>query len=155
MTVGGTINTAYKFKVEGNGLFTTNVGIDGTLRVDGKITNEGKALMLSNSGTTLRTGFSRGSFTYNFGAGSSTDITFCITKFEGDNDNVRVMIGQYIPGAGSSNTGCLIFTPIATAATSAVCGNSSQATIRVTNACAVPVSTGSGAILYLMSSVTN
>ncbi len=168
MTVGGTINTAYKFKVEGNGLFTTNVGINGTLRtdgavnfnstlvVDGKITNEGKGLVLSNSGTTLRAGFNSGTFTVTLGGGVSTDLTFCVTKFAGDNDNVRVMTGQFIPGSGNANVGCLIFTPIATAPSSAACGASySQATIRITNACSSSANTGSNAVLYYMSVVTN
>lgn len=168
MTVGGIINTAYKFKVEGNGLFTTNVGIDGTLRtdgavnfnstlsVDGKITSEGKGLMLSNSATTLRASFHSGVFSLTLPAGNSADIPFCITKFTGDNDNVRVLTGQFIPGSGSSNTGCLIFLPIATSSTSAACaGNSSQATIRITNGCSTTASTGTNATLYYMSVITN
>ena len=153
--IGAASSNSYKLRVEGNGLFTTNVGIDGTLRVDGKVTNDGRGIVKSNTSTTLRAGFSSGSFSAAFNAGQSYNIKFCITKFTGDNDNIRVMPAQFIPGSGNANAGCLVFIPTATAQTDADCGGGSSANIRVTNTCSSSANSGSSATLYLFSVVTD
>ena len=62
-------------------LLQTNVGINGTARIDGKLTNYGKAIVFSNSIITLRTGFTTGTFTLVLLAGNSADATFCIISF--------------------------------------------------------------------------
>ncbi len=153
--IGVASSNSYKLRVEGNGLFTTNVGIDGTLRVDGKITNDGKGIVKSNSGTTLRAGFTTGSFSAAFSAGESYNIKFCVTKFTGDNDNIRVMPAQFIPGSGNVNVGCLVFLPTATTQSDAACGGGSSANIRITNTCSSSANSGSSATLYLFSVVTD
>jgi hypothetical protein len=165
--VGGSYTSSYRLYVNGNALINTNLGVNGTARVDGatnlnstlsvdgKITNAGKAIMLSNSSTTLRSGFSKGTFGVLLAAGASTNIEFCIPNFTGDNDNVRVMTAQFIPGSGNANAGCFIFTPMATAQSSAACSGGSSVTIRVTNGCASSANTGTNAVLHLFSVVTN
>lgn len=165
--VGSYYNPSYRLYVNGNALINTNLGVNGTARVDGatnlnstlsvdgKITNAGKAIMLSNSSTTLRSGFSKGTFGVLLAAGASTNIEFCIPNFTGDNDNVRVMTAQFIPGTGNSNAGCFIFTPISTDQSSAACGGGSSVFIRITNGCASSANTGTNAALHLFTVVTN
>jgi hypothetical protein len=154
--VGGAYNSSYRLRVEGNGLFTTNVGIDGTLRVDGKITNDGKAIMKSNSSTTLRSGFSSGTFTYSMGAGGSAEIEFCITSFTGNNTNVRVMVAQFIPGSGASaNAGSVTINVIETIASGGACGNGSSAIVKFSNTTSSTMNLGSNAVLYLYTVVTD
>lgn len=165
--VGGYYNPSYRLYVNGNALINTNLGVNGTARVDGatnlnstlnvdgKITNAGKAIMLSNSGTTLRSGFSKGTFGIALAAGASTNIEFCIPNFTGDNDNVRVMTAQFIPGTGNSNAGCFIFTPIGTDQSSTACSGGSSAFVRITNGCASTANTGTNAVLHLFTVVTN
>jgi hypothetical protein len=102
MAIGTFLSSTYKLHVNGNMLVRTNVGIDGTARIDGKLTNEGKTTFLSNSTTTLRTGFNAGTFTRTLAAGNSADATFCITSFAGNNNNVRVSVAQFAPRSGAS-----------------------------------------------------
>jgi hypothetical protein len=159
--VGVAFNASYKLLVQGNGLFTTNVGIDGTLRVDGtatiggKITNEGKALMLSNSTTTLRGGFSSGTFTLALNAGQAIDIVFCIPTFVGGNGNVRPMISQFVPGTGSSNFGGVNMILHTVDASSPNCGGGSSVTVRFQNNSSSIANLGTNAILHLFTMVTN
>jgi hypothetical protein len=153
--VGASYSGSYKLYVDGNGIFTTNLGIDGTLRVDGKITNGGKGIMKSNSSTTLRAGFTSGTFGASFSAGQGYNITFCITGFSGNNGNIRVMPAQFIPGSGNVNPGCLLFLPLATDPSDPACGGGSSAMVRVTNTCSVSANSGSSAVLYLFSVATD
>lgn len=165
--VGGSYNSSYRLYINGNALINTNLGVNGnarvdgsttlnsTLTVDGKITNGGKAIMLSNTGTTLRSGFTKGAFGVVLAAGASTNIEFCIPNFTGDNDNVRVMTAQFIPGSGNSNAGCFIFTPISTDPSSSACSGGSSAFVRVTNGCSSSANTGTNAVLHLFTVVTN
>ena len=159
--IGAAFNASYKLRVEGNGLFTTNVGIDGTLRVDGtatiggKLTNEGKAMMLSNSTTTLKAGFSSGTFSLSLTAGQALDVPFCITNFTGGNANVRPMISQFLPGTGASNFGGVIMTLHAVSPTSASCGGSSSVTVRFQNASNSTANLGTNAVLHLLTVVTD
>lgn len=159
--VGTAFNSNYKLLVEGNGLFTTNVGIDGTLRVDGtatiggKITNEGKGLMLSNSGTTLRGGFSSGSFNLSLTAGQAIDIIFCIPNFTGGNGNVRPMISHFVPGTGASNFGGVNMILHTIDSSSPECGGGSSVKVRFQNTSGSTANLGTGAILHLFTMVTN
>ncbi len=165
--IGGSYSPSYRLYVNGNALINTNLGVNGsarvdgatslnsTLTVDGKITNGGKAIMLSNSGTTLRSGFTKGAFGVLLAAGASHTIEFCIPNFTGDNDNVRVMTAQFIPGSGNSNAGCFIFTPIGTDQSSSACSGGSSAFVRVTNGCSSSANTGTNAVLHLFTVVTN
>jgi hypothetical protein len=153
--IGTTFSSSYMLLVDGNGLFKTNLGIDGNLRVNGKITNDGKGIVKSNSSTTLRAGFSSGTFGLALNPGQSTNVTFCITKFVGDNDNIRVMPAQFIPGPGNSNVGCLIFLPTTTTSSNADCGGGSSVNMRITNSCSSDANTGTNATLYLYSVATD
>ena len=154
--IGAGFNTSYKLLVSGNGLFTTNVGIDGTLRVDGKLTNEGKGIVLSNSSTTLRSGFTKGSFSYTMGAGGRVDISFCIIPFTGTNDNVRVMVAQFIPGSGaSSNAGDVNINVVGTTTSYGGGCNGYAATVRFSNTTSSTMDLGDGATLYLYTVVTD
>jgi hypothetical protein len=159
--VGASYNPSYKLMVEGNGLFTTNVGIDGTLRVDGtatiggKITNEGKGLMLSNSGTTLRGGFSSGSFNLSLTAGQAIDIIFCIPNFTGGNGNVRPMISHFVPGTGATNYGGVNMILHTIDVSSPECGGGSSVKVHFQNTSNSTANLGTGAILHLFTMVTN
>jgi len=81
MAIGASPSSNYKLHVNGNMLLQTNVGINGTARIDGKLPHYGKAIVLSNSIITLRTGFTTGTFTLVLLAGNSADATFCIISF--------------------------------------------------------------------------
>ncbi|RYZ58960.1 MAG: hypothetical protein EOO14_09000 [Chitinophagaceae bacterium] len=165
--IGASYSSSYRLYVNGNALINTNLGVNGsarvdgptnlnnTLTVDGKITNDGKAIMLSNSGTTLRSGFTKGAFGVVLAAGASTSVEFCIPKFTGNNDNVRVMSAQFVPGTGNSNAGCFIFTPMNTDQSSTACGGNSSVFVRITNGCANSANTGTNAVLHLFVVVTN
>lgn len=154
--IGAAYNSSYRLRVEGNGLFTTNVGIDGTLRVNGKITNDGSGIVKSNTATTLRAGFSSGTFGISLAAGASVEVPFCITAFSGSNNNVRVMISQFIPGSGASATaGNVTFNVVGTQASGGACGSGSTATVRMSNATSSTINLGSNAVLYLFSVVTD
>jgi len=159
--VGTAFHSNYKLLVEGNGLFTTNVGIDGTLRVDGtatiggKITNEGKGLMLSNTGTTLRGGFSSGSFNLSLTAGQAIDIIFCIPDFTGGNGNVRPMISHFAPGTGASNFGGVNMILHTIDSSSPECGGGSSVKVRFQNTSGSTANLGTGAILHLFTIVTD
>lgn len=159
--IGAAFNPSYKLLVEGNGLFTTNVGIDGTLRVDGtaniggKITNEGKALMLSNSTTTLKGGFSSGTFSLALNAGQAIDLVFCIPTFVGSNANVRPMISQFVPGTGASNFGGVNMVLHTVDTSNASCGGGSSVTVRFQNTSGSIANLGTNAILHLFTVVTD
>jgi hypothetical protein len=159
--VGAAWNAGYRLRVEGNGLFTTNVGIDGTLRVDGtatiggKITNEGKGLMLSNSATTLRGGFSSGTFSLSLTPGQVVDVTFCIPNFTGGNANVRPMISHFLPGTGAVNFGAVNMTLHTVDPSSANCGGNSSVTVRFQNTSGSNASLGTNAVLHLFTIVTD
>ena len=155
MGVGGYYSTSYTLYVNGNGIFTTNLGVNGTLRVDGKITNGGKGIVKSNNSTTLRAGFTKGTFSAGFSAGQSYTVKFCITNFEGDNDNVRVMPAQFIPGSGNLNVGCIHFLPTTTLQSDAACSGGSSVSMRITNTCSTTANSGTDAVLYLFSVVTD
>ena len=157
MGIGTSPSPSYKLVVSGNGLFTTNLSIDGTLRVDGKITNDGRGIMKSNSNTTLRSGFTSGTFTLSLGAGSGANFDFCIVPFTGDNDNVRVMVGQFIPGTGASATaGNVNITVIETSSSGGSCGgNYSTAKIRISNPTGSAINLGTNAKVYLYTVVTD
>lgn len=154
-TIGGAIDPVYKFKVVGNGLFTTNVGVDGTLRVDGKITNEGRGIMLSNSGTTFRSGFSLGTFTLSLNAGQFADVTFAITPFTGTNSNVRVMIAQFSPGTGAINWGSVNMVTHSPLDSDPANSNLSTIKVRFTNTSGSIAVLGTNAVLHLFSVVTH
>lgn len=149
--IGTSYSTSYKLRVVGNAIITT------TLEVGGKITNAGKGIVKSNSGTTLRQGFSSGAFALSLNAGQHANVNFCITKFEGDNDNVRVMVAQFIAGSGASSTaGNINFQVIGTVANGgSVCGGGSYATVRISNPTSASINLGSTAILYLFTVVTD
>lgn len=159
--VGAAYNSNYKLLVQGNGLFTTNVGIDGTLRVDGtatiggKITNEGKGLMLSNSATTLRGGFSSGTFSVTLNAGQVVDLIFCIPGFTGGNGNVRPMISHLVPGTGASNFGGVNMILHSIDSSSPECGGGSSVKVRFQNTSGSTANLGTGAILHLFTVVTD
>jgi hypothetical protein len=159
--IGSAFNSGYKLMVTGNGLFTTNVGIDGTLRVDGtatiggKITNEGKGLVLSNSGTTLRAGFSSGTFSLSLTAGQALDVDFCIPNFTGNNSNVRTMISQFAPGTGATNFGGVNMIMHNVDVSNPACGGGSSVTVRFQNTSGSTANLGSNAILHLFTVVTN
>jgi len=168
MAIGASATTSHRLRVNGNLLVNTNIGVDGNARIDGtmniggatsidgKITNEGKAIMKSNSSTTLRAGFSGGNITVSLSGGESVTAKFCIPKFTGDNDNIRVMPAQFVPGSGNvNNSGCLVFLPIATTSSDAVCGGGSTTTIRITNTCSSPANSGTNATLYLFAVATD
>ena len=153
--VGGSYDAGYKLKVHGNGIFTTNVGIDGTLRVDDKITNGGKAIVKSNSGTTLRAGFSYGVVNGTIAAGSYGEASFNIPTFSGDNDNARVSICQFTPGTGASNTWHHLNIVVRTVIANDPNCNCSRAMIRITNPTGSNINMGTGAVLYLLTVVTD
>lgn len=153
--IGGTPEAGYKLKVVGNGLFTTNVGVDGTLRVDGKITNDGRGIMLSNSSTTFRSGFSLGTFTLSLNAGQFADVTFIITPFTGTNSNVRVMIAQFSPGTGATNWGSVNMVPHSPLDSDPANSNLSTIKVRFTNTSGSIAVLGSNAVLHLYSVVTH
>ncbi|HEY3386695.1 MAG TPA: hypothetical protein VGK46_09305 [Saprospiraceae bacterium] len=155
MGVGGSMDPGYKLKVTGNGLFTTNVGIDGTLRVDGKITNGGKGIVKSNTGTTLRAGFSSGVVNGTIVAGSYGEASFNIPTFSGDNDNARVSICQFTPGTGASNTWHHLNIVVRTVIANDPSCNCSRAMIRFTNPTGSNINMGTGAVLYLLTVVTD
>jgi hypothetical protein len=159
--VGGSFNSNYALRVIGNGLFTTNLGIDGTLRVDGtatiggKITNEGKGLVLSNSATTLRAGFSSGTFSLALNAGQVIDITFCIPTFTGGNANVRPVISQFVPGTGAINFGGVNMIIHSVSTTDVACGGGSSVKVRFQNTSGSTANLGTNAILHLLTLVTD
>jgi hypothetical protein len=159
--IGAIFSPSYRLRVEGNGLFTTNVGIDGTLRVDGtatiggKITNEGKGLVLSNSSTTLRAGFSSGSFGLSLSAGQAVDIVFCIPNFTGGNGNVRPTISHFVPGTGATNFGGVNMILHTIDTSSPECGGGSSVKVRFQNNSGSIANLGTGAILHLLTIVTD
>jgi hypothetical protein len=159
--IGAAFNTSYKLMVSGNGLFTTNVGIDGTLRVDGtatiggKITNEGKGLVLSNSATTLRAGFSSGTFNLSLTPGQALDIIFCIPNYTGGNGNVRPTISHFVPGTGASNFGAVNMVLHSIDVSSPECGGGSSVKVRFQNNSGSTANLGTGAILHLLTVVTD
>jgi hypothetical protein len=159
--VGGSFNSNYALRVIGNGLFTTNLGIDGTLRVDGtatiggKITNEGKGLVLSNSATTLRAGFTSGTFSLALNPGQVLDITFCIPTFIGGNANVRPVISQFVPGTGAINFGAVNMIIHSVSTTDVACGGGSSVKVRFQNTSGSTANLGTNAILHLLTLVTD
>jgi hypothetical protein len=159
--IGASYNPSYRLLVEGNGLFTTNVGINGTLRVDGtatiggKITNEGKGLVLSNSSTTLRAGFSSGTFNLSLNPGQALDIIFCVPNFIGGNGNVRPMISQFLPGTGASNFGAVNMICHSVDVSEAACGGGSAVKVRFQNNSGSVANLGTGAVLHLFTVVTD
>jgi len=156
MGIATSPTSSYRLKVNGNALIQTNLGVDGTARVDGKITNEGKAIMLSNNATTLRSGFNSGTFTYNnLAPGAYIDINFIVTPFTGSNSNIRVMVAQFQPGNGASNWGSVVMTPHATKDSDPQYNNQSTCTVRFTNTGSTAAALGTNAVLYLYSVVTN
>ncbi len=153
--IGVTPSSSYKMNVNGNLLVQTNLGVDGTARIDGKITNEGKGIMLSNSSTTLRSGFTSCSFSLTLAAGSYADVTFYVTPFTGSNANIRVMVGQFAPGSGASNYGGVLFTAHDPLDTDPNYNNGSTIKIRMQNVSSSSANLGSNAVLYLYSVVTD
>jgi hypothetical protein len=159
--VGGSFNSNYALRVIGNGLFTTNLGIDGTLRVDGtatiggKITNEGKGLVLSNSATTLRAGFTSGTFSLSLNPGQVLDVTFCIPTFTGGNANVRPVISQFVPGTGAINFGAVNMIIHSVSTTDVACGGGSSVKVRFQNTSGSTANLGTNAILHLLTLVTD
>lgn len=147
--IGYSPTSSYRLKVNGNGYFAT------TLNVGGKLTNEGKGIMLSNSTTTLRSGFTSGTFTLSLSAGASVDVTFYVTSFSGGNSNIRVMVGQLYPGSGASNYGGVLYTPHDVLAHDPNYGNQSTVKIRMQNVSSSTANLGTNAILYLYCVVTN
>jgi hypothetical protein len=167
MGIGTSFSSTYRLNVNGNALIGTNLGVNGTIRVDGaanlnstltvdgKLTNEGRAIMLSNSSTTLRSGFSNGTFTIALNAGQATDIPFIIPTFTGNNNNVRVMVAQLVPGTGASNWGGVVFTPHSIDPTDAAYSNASTVRIRMQNTSSTIANLGTNAVLYLFTVVTH
>jgi len=138
-----------------DGIINGDLIVDGTSTLSGKITNQGKGIMLSNSTTTLRTGFTQGTFTLSLPAGNFVDLTFGITPFTGDNDNVRVMIAQLTPGTGASLWGSIVISAHSALAADPAYQNQSTCKVRFHNAGSSTANLGTNATLYLMSVVTN
>ena len=154
--IGTSPSGTYRMVVSGDTRYYDNVGMDGTLRVNERLTNQGKGIMLSNSATTLRSGFTSGTFSLTLGAGASSDVVFYVTPFSGNNSNIRVMVAQFTPGSGaSSNWGSVIMTPTSPLASDPGYSNNSTVRIRMHNAGSSTVNLGSGAVLYLYSVVTH
>lgn len=171
--IGVLPSSTYRLRVEGNLLVATNIGINGNMRLDGtanidgavtmggtanisgKITNEGKGMVLSNSTTTLRMGFVSGTFSLALVAGGTSDITFVIPTFSGNNSNVRVSVAQFQPGVSASNWGSIVMTPHSVDAVDQNQGNASTAKIRFYNSGSSTASLGTNAVLYLQVTVTN
>ena len=165
--IGTNFTSTYRLNVNGNALIGTNLGVNGTIRVDGaanlnstltvdgKLINEGKGVMLSNSSTTLRAGFTSGSFTVTLNAGQAADLAFIIPTFAGNNNNVRVMVAQLVPGTGATNWGAVVFTPHSIDPSDAAYSNASTVRIRMQNNGSTTANLGSNAVLYLFTVVTN
>lgn len=130
---------------------TGDVKIDSTLFV-GEVVSGGRGITRSPVTPSVSTGFGKVSFAKNLTGGAYDDIYYCYNLFpnDGDNDRFRIMLGQFIPGVGSSgNVGCLSFMPIRVYGSSIPCNGGSQIVIRITNTCSTTVNTGIGATLYL------
>jgi hypothetical protein len=155
MGIGISPSSSYKLNVNGNGRFASSLEVGGTAAITGKLTNEGKAIMLSNSSTTLRSGFTSGSFNLSLNAGSSVDVTFIVIPFTGSNNNIRVMISQVAPGSGASNYGGVVYTAHDPLASDPAYSNQSTVKIRMQNVSSSTANLGTGAILYLYSVVTD
>lgn len=167
MGIGTNFSSTYRLNVNGNALIGTNLGVNGSIRVDGaanlnstltvdgKLTSEGRAIMLSNSGTTLRSGFSSGAFTVSLNAGQVADVAFIVPTFAGNNNNVRVMVAQLVPGTGASNWGAVVFTPHSIDPSDAGYSNQSTVRIRMQNASSALANLGTNAVLHLFTVVTH
>lgn len=160
--IGANATTANRLRVNGNLLVNTNIGVDGNARIDGtvniggKITNEGRAIMKSNSSTTLRSGFSSGTFSISLNAGGRTSITFCTIPYTGNNTNVRVMVAQFIPGTGASaNAGDVNINVVGTTTNFADGCGGYAAIVRFSNNTSSLMNLGTNANLYLYTVVTD
>jgi len=147
--------SGYKMAVSGSARYYNNVGIDGTLRTDKKFTNQGKGNVISNSSTTLRSGFTSGTLSLSLSPGASTDVTFIVTSFAGNNSNIRVRVSQFAPGSGAANWGSLLMTPHSVLASDPNNGNASTVKIRFQNTSNSTADLGTNAVLYLYSIVTH
>jgi hypothetical protein len=150
MAIGASASNLYRLRVNGNLLVNTNLAVDGNATIGGKITNEGKAIMKSNSATTLRSGFTSGTFTISLNAGSRTTLTLCVIPYSGDNTNIRVMVAQFIPGTGASaNAGDVNINVVGTTTNyNAGCGGYA-AVVRFSNNNTSAMNLGTDANLYL------
>ena len=157
----GTPVSNYSLDVVGSVRMQDNIRIDGTLNpnnpltVGGKITNEGKGIVLSNTSATLRCGFNYGAFTISLAPGAYVDIKFYITKFSGDNTNAKVSISQFVPGTNASNWGSVNMTVHSVVATDPNSPSNSSCYIRFQNTGSSTANLGTNAVLHLMTMVTN
>jgi len=145
----------YRLSVTGPSRYYDNVGMDGTLRVDKRITNQGNGIMISDGATTLQSGFTWASFSLSLGPGGFYDLTVYTTQFSGGNDNIRVMVSQFVPGAAaSSNWGNIIMTPHSVNPSDSQYGGSTVK-IRFQNPTDDLVNLGTNAKIYLYSVATH
>jgi hypothetical protein len=168
MAIGASASNLYLLRVNGNLLVNTNLAVNGNATIGGtmniggatsiggKITNEGKAIMKSNSATTLRSGFTSGTFTISLNAGSRTTLTFCVIPYNGDNTNIRVMVAQFIPGTGASANAADVNINVVGTMTNfnGGCGGYAAA-VRFSNNTNSALNLGTDANLYLYSVVTD
>ncbi len=84
---------------------TENVTVGGGVTVAGElVVDANNGIVKSNTTDQLRLAFNGGAFSFVLNPGSHVDVTFAISNFTGNNNNVRVSINQFIPASGSGNT---------------------------------------------------
>jgi predicted acyltransferase (DUF342 family) len=113
MTIGGTLDNTYKLRViGGNSRFGGDAQVTGSLDVGGNIDLTGQinagsvntgALAIGGKGSVrsdglspLRIGFNSKYVNVNVGLVTPVTVTANITDFAGDNDDVRVMVCQFV-----------------------------------------------------------
>jgi len=78
-----------------------------------------------------------------------------VPTFAGNNNNVRIMVAQLVPGTGASNWGAVVFTPHSIDPSDAGYSNQSTVRIRMQNASSALANLGTNAVLHLFTVVTH
>ena len=114
---GGNVDNNYRLRVHsGNSFFGGEVRVDGVLdatTVDAfnligthaqvsSLSINGNGSVRSNGASNLRIGFDLKTVNSVVAAHSGVTVTANITDFAGDNDDVRVMVTQVVPGGGNT-----------------------------------------------------
>jgi hypothetical protein len=118
MAIGGDMDDNFRLRVyDGNSRFGGNAQVTGTMDVGGNIDVTGQlnagsvntgALAIGGKGSVrsdglspLRIGFSSKYIDYFFTGGEIREFTANITDFEGDNDDIRIVVSQFQQAGGS------------------------------------------------------
>jgi hypothetical protein len=100
MAVGGAIDPVYRLRVyNGNSRFGGDVQVTGNLNAGEITTNtiNGTGVVHSAGPSSLSMGFNSENINLTLAGGNQLDLTVNITDFSGGANDIRVMIGQFVP----------------------------------------------------------